>query len=135
MKALILNSGSGSRMGEITRTHPKCMTVIYGQDTILSRQLKMLADFGVTDVVITTGAFADKLEEYCEALDLPLRFTFVYNPEYLTTNYIYSIFLAKDLLQGDDFLLLHGDLVFEKTVLAGMLEKGDGGGVFLHGRE
>lgn len=127
MKALILNSGSGSRMGEISKTHPKCMTAIYGQDTILSRQLKMLADFGVTDVVITTGAFADKLKEYCETLGLPLQFTFVYNPEYLTTNYIYSIFLAKDLLQGDDLLLLHGDLVFEKTVLAGLLEMENGG--------
>lgn len=121
MKALILNSGSGSRMGEITRTHPKCMTVIYGQDTILRRQLKMLADFGIRDVVITTGAFADKLEEHCEGLGLPLRFTFVYNPEYLSTNYIYSIFLARELL-NDDLLLLHGDLVFEKSVLAGVME-------------
>ncbi len=127
MKALILNSGSGSRMGEITRTHPKCMTAIYGQDTILSRQLKMLVDFEITDVVITTGAFADKLEEYCRTLDLPLKFTFVYNPEYLSTNYIYSIFLARDLLRGDDLLLLHGDLVFEKTVLAKVLETDWGG--------
>lgn len=122
MKALILNSGFGSRMGEITKEQPKCMTAVYGQDTILSRQLKMLSEFGITDVVITTGAFSDKLEEYCRILALPLRLTFVYNPEYLTTNYIYSIFLAADMLRGNDLLLLHGDLVFEKSVLAGILE-------------
>ncbi len=123
MKALILNSGLGSRMGEITKEQPKCMTVLYGQDTILSRQLKMLSEFGITDVVITTGAFSDKLEEYCGTLGLSLKLTFVYNPEYLTTNYIYSIFLAEDMLRGSDLLLLHGDLVFEKSVLAGILEK------------
>ena len=98
-------------------------TVLYGQDTILSRQLKMLSEFGITDVVITTGAFSDKLEEYCGTLGLSLKLTFVYNPEYLTTNYIYSIFLAEDMLRGSDLLLLHGDLVFEKSVLAGILEK------------
>jgi len=42
MKALILNSGLGSRMGEITKTHPKCMTEILEEETIVSRQLKLL---------------------------------------------------------------------------------------------
>ena len=41
MKALILNSGLGSRMGDITKHHPKCMTEINNVDTILSRQLKI----------------------------------------------------------------------------------------------
>ena len=77
MKALILNSGSGSRMGDITKQQPKCMTVIDAQDTILSRQLKILVENEITDVVITTGAFSDKLEEYCNSLLLPLNITFV----------------------------------------------------------
>lgn len=122
MKALILNSGLGSRMGELTKERPKCMAKIYKQQTILSRQLEMLSDFGITEVVITTGAFSDKLMEYCTLLELPLHITFVYNPDYLSTNYIYSIFLAADLLREDDILLLHGDLVFEKSVLSGILE-------------
>lgn len=121
MKALILNSGSGSRMGDITKQQPKCMTVIDAQDTILSRQLRILAENEITDVVITTGAFSDKLEEYCNSLLLPLNITFVHNPEYRQTNYIYSIYLAGEFLREDDILLMHGDLVFERGVLAGML--------------
>ncbi len=31
MKALILNSGMGSRMGVLTSEHPKCMTEILRQ--------------------------------------------------------------------------------------------------------
>ena len=37
MKALILNSGLGQRMGVITQDHPKCMTEITYKSTILSR--------------------------------------------------------------------------------------------------
>ena len=37
MKALILNSGKGSRMGDLTKTHPKCMTEIASMETIISR--------------------------------------------------------------------------------------------------
>ena len=57
MKALILNSGLGSRMGVLTAEHPKCMTEIAYGETILSRQLKMLVEAGIEDVVMTTGAF------------------------------------------------------------------------------
>ena len=55
MKALILNSGLGSRMGVLTSEHPKCMTEISTGETILSRQLRQIADAGIEEVVITTG--------------------------------------------------------------------------------
>ena len=116
MKALILNSGLGSRMGVLTSEHPKCMTEVSPSDTILSRQLRQLADVGISEIVMTTGLFDEVLERYCQSLDLPLRFTFVKNPVYDKTNYIYSIYCARGHLDGD-ILLLHGDLVFENEVL------------------
>ena len=116
MKALILNSGLGSRMGVLTSEHPKCMTEISPMQTILSRQLKMLAEAGITEVVITTGYFDAVLVQYCNSLALPLHFTFVKNPIYDQTNYIYSIYCAREYLD-DDILLMHGDLVFENEVL------------------
>lgn len=116
MKALILNSGLGSRMGVLTSEHPKCMTEISSNETILSRQLKQLTDVGIQEVVITTGLFDSVLVNYCQSLDLPLHITFVNNPEFRETNYIYSIYCAREYLQ-DDILLLHGDLVFENEVL------------------
>lgn len=64
MKALILNSGLGHRMGVLTSEHPKCMTEISGTDTILSRQLKLVSESGITDVVITTGYYDDVLVNY-----------------------------------------------------------------------
>lgn len=121
MKALILNSGIGSRMEDLTSTHPKCMTEISGNETILSRQLRLIKAAGITEVIITTGYMAETLMDYCNALNLELDIQFVYSEKYETTNYIYSMYLAKDKL-NDDIILMHGDLVFDFDVLVRMLE-------------
>ena len=123
MKALILNSGLGSRMGVLTSEHPKCMTEISPRETILSRQLRQLSEAGIREAVITTGLFSEALTAYCRSLELPLKYTFVHNPDFRKTNYIYSIYLAREELD-DDILLLHGDLVFENEVLDKILEGG-----------
>ena len=115
MKALILDSGLGSRMGVLTSEHPKCMTEISARETILSRQLRQIAAAGIEDVIITTGYYDGVLVNYCNSLDLPLHFTFVKNPIYDKTNYIYSIYCAREYLD-DDIVLMHGDLVFENEV-------------------
>ncbi len=122
MKALILNSGLGHRMGVLTNEHPKCMTEISHNDTILSHQLQQIVDYGIEEVVITTGYFDQILIDYCHFLHLPLRFTFVNNPVYDKTNYIYSIYCAKDHLKDDDIILMHGDLVFENQVFESVLK-------------
>lgn len=115
MKVLILNSGMGSRMGALTSKHPKCMTELSPGETILSRQLNQIVDFGISEVVMTTGLFDKVLVDYCNSLDLPLKFTFVNNPRFKETNYIYSIYCAREYLD-DDIILMHGDLVFENEV-------------------
>ena len=121
MKALILNSGLGHRMGVLTSEHPKCMTEVSATETILSRQLKLLLSLGITDVVMTTGYFDQVLIDYCNFLGLPMNFTFVNNPLYAETNYIYSIYCAREYLD-DDIILMHGDLVFEWSVLSDIID-------------
>ena len=69
MKALILNSGLGHRMGVITKEHPKCMTEISYKNTILSRQLRMLASFGIEEVVMTTGYMDNKIIEKPKSIE------------------------------------------------------------------
>lgn len=116
MTLLILDSGRGSRMGGMTDTHPKCMTEISDKETILSRQLSLAASEGLKKVVITTGYLADVLEDYVRSLDMPLDITFVHNDEFDRTNYMWSIYLARHILD-DDIILMHGDLVFDSLVL------------------
>lgn len=125
MKALILNSGLGRRMGVLTSEHPKCMTEIRANDTILSRQLRIIAAAGIKEVVMTTGYFDEVLVNYCHSLNLPLEYTFVNNPLYDKTNYIYSIYCAKEQLEGHEIVLMHGDLVFEQSVFEEVIESKD----------
>ena len=66
---------------------------------------------------MTTGYFDSVLVEYCSSLGLPLKYEFVKNPIYDKTNYIYSIYCAKDILRDQDVILMHGDLVFTADIL------------------
>ena len=116
MKALILNSGMGSRMLNLTLDKHKSMVEISKDETILSRQLKFLKHIDIKDIIITTGYLGNKLKEYLFSLNLSLNLTFIYNDLYKVTNYIYSMYLASNFLD-DDIILMHGDLVFEKSVL------------------
>ena len=121
VKAVILNSGLGKRMGEETKNKPKCMVEIAPQQTIVSRQIKQLIKYGIDEFIITTGPFANELQNYVGTVFPHLKVTYVPNPRYASTNYIYSLFLAKEYLTGE-FLLLHGDLVFADDVLAKTLQ-------------
>lgn len=121
MKAVILNSGLGSRMGKLTEEKPKCLTEIEAGETILSRQLKQLVSVGIDEVLITTGYRSEVLEYYVESLHLPLCVNFVKNEKYESTNYIYSIYCAREYLK-DEIILIHGDLVFSNEVLDRILD-------------
>lgn len=122
MKALLLNSGLGSRMGALTKNLPKCMCQIGYGHTIISWQLEMLRRNGVREAVVTTGPFADLLEEHILTHGSEIEFIFVNNPVYSETNYIYSMYLAKDYL-NDDILLLHGDLVIDPDVITDLVSE------------
>lgn len=108
-------------MGDITNTHPKCMTEIDENETIVKRQLSLLKECGIDEVVMTTGYFNEVLQDYCNNLGLNLNIDYVNNPKYRETNYIYSIYCAQDKLH-DDIIMMHGDLVFTLNILKKIIE-------------
>ena len=116
MKALILNSGIGKRMGALTKYKPKCLVQLRDQETILYRQLKALLEQGIMEIIITTGPYEEQIKDYVKKTFPQLSVLYVFNPLYLTTNYIYSMLLAGNLLD-DDIILMHGDLVFQDDLL------------------
>jgi len=120
MKAIILNSGQGIRFRPFTAKKPKCLAKINGK-TILEHELENLLYYNLKDIIITTGPFEDKIKDIVKEKFPQLNVTYVNNPKYDSTNYIYSIWLARHLVD-DDILLMHGDLVFEKELLERLLE-------------
>lgn len=123
MKALIFNSGLGSRLGELTADRPKGMVQLAYGETIFERQLRILFGCGITEFVVTTGPFPELLEAAAAPyIERGCSFAFVPNPVYQETNYIYSMHLAAPHLHGDDILLLHGDLVFDAAYAQAVID-------------
>lgn len=110
-------------MGRLTENKPKCLLEINGE-TILHRQLRLLSECGINDVVITTGKYDSLIRNEAEKIS-GLRTEFVYNPEYSSTNYIYSFYLSGEYL-NDDIIMMHGDLVFDKSILKKLLKEKEG---------
>ena len=120
MKAIIFNSGLGSRMGNLTSNKPKGMVELYNGETVFERQIRILSDCGIKDFIITIGPFKEQLYEVADKFK-NLNFQFVANENYKNTNYIVSMNNANEYL-NDDVLLLHGDLVFNKSLVIKLLE-------------
>lgn len=121
MKAIVLNSGTGKRMGELTKDKPKCLVELNDEETILDRQLKSLIRYKITKILITTGPFEEKIKDHVKTNFPKLKVEYVYNPKYASTNYIYSLFLVKGIIDGD-IILMHGDMVFEDSVFQRLLD-------------
>lgn len=128
MKAIILASGVGRRLRPLTNYVPKSLIKV-GHKTILDYQLESLIKYGIDDIVITTGPFEGKIEEHVQR-NYATRVQFIHNPEYESTNYIYTLWLIKDVID-DDIILLHGDLLFD-SVLLGKLIRAKGNRVLVN---
>ncbi len=122
MKALIFNSGIGKRMGELTAHCPKSMVHLYNDETIFERQIRLIQEAGITEVVITTGPYPEMLKAICsKPCYRNMHFEFPHNEIYDASNYIYSMYKARGCLD-DDILMMHGDLVFDKTLIPSLLK-------------
>jgi choline kinase len=121
MKALILDSGRGERLRPLTENKPKPLIKV-GNKTLLDHQLNNLIECNIMDVIITTGPFDSKIKKHVENEHPYLNVSYVKNPKYHTTNYIYSMWLTKELID-DDVILLHGDLLFDRKLLEKLINE------------
>ncbi|MFX0028187.1 MAG: sugar phosphate nucleotidyltransferase [Candidatus Hermodarchaeota archaeon] len=121
MKVIILNAGIGKRLAPLTNTVPKCLVKIDDNNTILDYQIKIIIKFGFKDFIIPTGPFAVKIMDHIEENYPSLNIQYVNNPLYDKTNYIYSLYLAKDIVD-DDVLFSHGDLIFSENLVKLLLD-------------
>ena len=46
-----------------------------------------------------------------------IEINYIDNDVYDTTNNIYSLYMAKDVLSQDDTILLESDLIFDKKII------------------
>ena len=117
--ALLLAAGTGSRLYPLTKSEPKCMTIVNGK-SILERMVASLNHHGFKRLVIVTGHLQSCIRNYLGDQINDMKIEYIYSPLYKSTNNIYSLWMARKAVK-EPFLLLESDLIYDKSLLAGML--------------
>ncbi len=117
--ALLLAAGTGTRLRPVTADAPKCLTEIAGR-SILGRVVDNLRAQKIERLVVVIGYQGSRIREFLRHSTGSIRIDYVFNPEYRTTNNIYSLWLARHQIR-ESFLLMESDLVFDASMLVDML--------------
>ncbi len=117
--ALLLAAGTGSRLQPLTKAAPKCLTEVNGV-SILERLISNLRNQGFKRLVVVIGHLGDQIQNFLSEYASDLQIDYVFNPDYATTNNLYSLWLARQQIT-ESFLLVESDLIFDFELLDGML--------------
>jgi len=117
--ALLLAAGTGSRLLPLTKKSPKCLTLV-NETSILERLIKSLNQNGFKRLVVVTGHLEDCIRNFLETRAGNLTIEYVFSPLYKTTNNIYSLWMARNIIR-EPFLLIESDLVFDPSLLNEMI--------------
>ena len=120
--ALLLAAGTGSRLYPLTQNAPKCLTLVNGR-SILERMVSSLDKKGFKRLVVITGYMEEHIREFLGNRVGGIAIDYVFSPLYKTTNNIYSLWMAREVID-EPFLLLESDLVFDESLLDAMLYPG-----------
>ncbi len=117
---VLLAAGTGSRLRPLTLDAPKCLTTV-AEKPILQRLLTNFRAQGIKKIIVATGYLEHRIREYLAIHASDMQVEYVFNPDYQTTNNIYSLWLAR-LAINEPFLLLESDLVFATELLNDMMQ-------------
>ncbi len=117
--ALLLAAGMGSRLAPLTDSTAKCLVDLSGV-SILERLLRVLNSQGFTRLVVVVGHESDSIQDYLGDHSGDIRISYLTSSCYRTTNNIYSLWLARGVID-EPFVLLESDLVFEESLFEQML--------------
>jgi|Deesub1362A_J573_1020465.scaffolds.fasta_scaffold00051_141 choline kinase len=122
MKAVILAAGMGNRLGRHTENLPKTLLQVGGKPLLL-HIVECIYSNGFKKLVIVTGFQQDKIKKAVEEFSLPdLDVIYAHNPDYDSTNNIYSLRLSEEAVLPDGFLILNSDVYFHPSILQRLIE-------------
>lgn len=116
---LLLAAGRGFRLDPLTLTKPKCLARVNGR-SILERLVNSLKKYDFQRLVVVAGYKVDQIRQFLDQYADFLDIDYVFNPLYATTNNIYSLYLARALM-NQPFVLFESDIVFDPHLLKELL--------------
>ena len=110
---VILAAGPGTRFNG-GGVQPKCLASFDGQP-LIELQLRALRRCGVQDITVVVGFEAQRVRQACGP-----GIRFIENPRFVETNSLYSLWLARAVLQTG-FVVMNCDVLFPTVMLADLL--------------
>ena len=117
--ALLLAAGIGSRLYPFTQDNPKCLTLVNGR-SLLERLIVCLTKHGFKRLVVVTGYLENHIRDFLGNRIGDITIDYVFSPLYKTTNNIYSLWMARKVI-NEPFLLFESDILFDESLLNAML--------------
>lgn len=112
MKAVIMAGGKGTRLLSLTNNEiPKPMVEVLGKP-ILEWQIERLKENGINDIILVVGHLKEKIIEYFkDGKDFSVDIEYIEEDKPLGS--AGSLYLLKQYLNNEDFLLVFGDVLFD----------------------
>jgi choline kinase len=123
VKAVILAAGCATRLRPYSDDTPKTLLPVGGVP-ILRRSMTSLLRAGFDQFVIGTGYLEHMIRDAVTSWFPDLDIAFVTNPSFRTTNNAYSLYLVREHVADDGFILLDGDVVFDCAVIEELVRCG-----------
>lgn len=113
MKVLILAAGRGTRISRYLSGNPKCTVDVGDGLCLIQYTVDLLHSRGIKDIGIVLGYKPEVIKEVLKDRAV----SFYFNPFYDVTNSIASAWFARDFINGDDLLIMNGDVYLEAELL------------------
>jgi choline kinase len=114
MILLILASGRGSRLKELTKKRPKCLIKIKNKSII--KYLEPIFLY-FNKIFIITGYKSNLIKKELNNK----KIKFIKNKEYYKTNMVHSIFVAKKEI-NEDIIILYSDIIFDHKIISNLIK-------------
>tara|TARA_B100001964_G_scaffold244411_1_gene325799 strand:- start:1668 stop:2417 length:750 start_codon:yes stop_codon:yes gene_type:complete len=117
--ALLLAAGTGSRLRPITNNIPKCLARV-NETPILEHLVECLHQHNFRRLVVVVGYLEQSIRDLLDKIAGSLTVEYIVSDQYETTNNIYSLWLAREIIQ-EPVVLIESDLIFTPPLLQEML--------------
>ena len=116
MIGVILAAGMAKRLRPLTDTQRKCLLKV-GERTLLERTVDAMAAAGISEFVVVTGYLADMIRDFLTSHYPQFTIHFLHNADYPHNNNIYSLWMAGQVVRGQEFLLMDSDILCDPAAV------------------
>lgn len=113
-QGIILAAGRGSRMQSHTDEKPKCLLQVQ-EKSLLEWQIDAFLKNGISSISIVCGYLQEKINH-------PKIHRKLLNSDWETTNMVYSLMQADEILEKDDCIISYSDIFYTPSCLKKLKE-------------